>query len=615
MYPRLKPLVALLSMAASLPTLADSQDNLDPIVVTATRQQMRASELLSDVSVIQREEIERSPQMTVGELLARQPGIEFASNGGNGSNSSIFMRGTNSGHTLVLIDGMRLGSATAGQMSSWSRLPLAQIDRIEILRGPSSSLYGSDAIGGVVQIFTRQGQGPMQVNAEIGAGSNDTYTMAAGLSGQQNNWRYSLNADVYRTEGINTISNPKSSSYNSDRDGFYNQSVAGSLAYAFAKGHELGASVFYSDGYNQYDAGKSTATAAKDARNYNAVSSFNTYLKNALTENWKSTLSFGHSVDDSANYTDRVLTGLFRTDQDQLIWQNDIRTGVGNFLLGVERLEQAVSGSSNFKVTDRTTDSLLAGWNGSYQSHRLQANVRYDDNSQFGDKTTGSLAYGYQIASAWRANLGYGTAFKAPSFNDLYYPKSGKYVGNPNLLPESSRNREASIHYEAGAHHVSLTWFLNRVENLIVWPSTGATIMPANVSNARIEGATLAYEGRLGSFDLLANYNYLDPRDADTGRQLPRRASNYGTLSLGQQIGPWDWRVELFASDRRFSDDRNDVKLHGYALTNLYGAYRLNDGWSVFGRVNNLFDREYNLVADYGTPGTSVFVGLRYSPK
>ncbi|WP_265947101.1 TonB-dependent receptor domain-containing protein [Dechloromonas sp. A34] len=618
MYPRFKPLAALLPLVFATPSQADTPllvASLDPVMVTATRQEMRSSELLSDVTVVESEELKQAGNSTLGEILSRQPGIEFYSQGSNGATGSVFMRGTSSGHTLVLVDGMRVGSASLGQMSSWSRIPASQIERIEILRGPASSLYGSDAIGGVIQIFTRTGKGPFQVNAEAGIGSYNTSTLTAGFSGSQADWRYSLNASSYRTDGFNSIKNPANSAYNKDRDGFENQSLSGSLGYTLAKGHEVGASFFYSDGESQYDSGTTKTAAAKDYRNLLAVSNFSTYLKNAFTSNWTSTLRAGHSTDDSKNTTNGVQNSLFRTDQEQYAWQNDIRTAVGNFLLGIERLDQSVTGTGNFRVTERTVDSALVGWNGSYLAHRLQANLRYDNNSQFGDKATGSVAYGYRLNSNWRANVGYGTAFKAPSFNDLYFPKSGKFIGNPDLLPESSRNREASVHYESGLHHVSLTWFLNSVENLIVWPSTGATITPANVSNARIEGATLAYEGQFAGFDLLANYNYLDPRDTDTSRQLPRRASNYGTVSIGQQIGAWEWRVEQFASDRRFSDDKNLLKLHGYSLTNLYGAYNFGQNWSVFARINNLFDRNYEVVADFATPGTNAFVGVRYSPK
>lgn len=613
MYPRFKPLAALLPLVFASTSQADTPllvASLDPVMVTATRQAMRSSELLSDVTVVEPEELKQAGNSTLGEILSRQPGIEFANSGSNGATGSVFMRGTSAGHTLVLIDGMRVGSASLGQMSSWSRIPASQVERIEILRGPASSLYGSDAIGGVIQIFTRTGKGPFQVNAEAGVGSYSTSTVAAGFSGSQNDWRYSLNASVYRTDGFNSIKNPRNNAYNKDRDSFENQSLSGSLGYALAKGHEIGASFLYSDGESMYDSGTTRAAAARDYRNLLAVSNFSTYLKNAFTSNWTSTLRVGRSTDDSKNTTNGVQNSLFRTDQEQYAWQNDIRTGVGNFLLGIERLDQSVSGTGNFRVTERTIDSALVGWNGNYLSHRLQANLRYDNNSQFGDKTTGSIAYGYRLNSNWRANVGYGTAFKAPSFNDLYFPLTFGLQGNPNLLPESSRNREAALHYESGLHHVSLTWFLNQVDNLISWGTS-----PVNIGKARIEGATLAYEGQVGGFDLIANYNYLDPRDTATGRQLARRASNYGMAAIGQHLGPWEWRIEQQASDRRFDKDDNLRKLGGYGLTNLYGAYNFGGNWSVFARVNNLFDRDYEVVADFATPGTNAFVGVRYGAK
>lgn len=619
MYPRLKPLAALLSLLPIYSVSAETQQlaALDPILVTATRQAMRSSELLSDVTVVDRDELEKAGNSSLGEVLARQPGLEFSTNGSEGATGSIFMRGTNSGHTVVLIDGMRTGSATLGQMSSWSRIPISQIERIEILRGPASSLYGSDAIGGVIQVFTRQGDGPFHATGEVGAGSYDTYTATGGFSGSQNGWRYALKASTYKSGGFNSLKNQKNSAYNQDRDGFDNSSISGNLAYSFAKGHEIGASVFYSDGENKFDSSYPSPAKA-DYRNQLAVSSFNTYMKNAITSNWTSTLRYGHGTDDSSNSADGIRHDLFRTDQDQYTWQNDIKTGVGSFLLGLERLDQRVSGTGNYHVEERTIDSILAGWSTRYEAHSLQTNLRYDKNSQFSDKTTGAIAYGYQISQAWRANMSYGTAFKAPSFNDLYYPLTFGSYGNPNLLPESSRNREATIHYEAGRQHVSLTWYLNQVDNLISWTETppgSYAYTPSNIGKARLEGATLAYNGQVGNVDLSANYNYLDPRDTETKHQLARRASNFGTAAVGQHLGPWEWRVELQASDRRFDTDANTRKLGGYALTNVYGAYNFSGNWSVFARINNIFDRDYELVADYATPGTNAFIGIRYSPK
>jgi vitamin B12 transporter len=489
---------------------------------------------------------------------------------------------------------------------------LFRSDRIEILRGPASSLYGSDALGGVIQIFTRRGDGPMQARGEIGFGSYDTYSGSVGFSGGMAGWHYALDVAGLTTDGFNNIRNPKNTAYNGDRDGFNSQTISGALSYDLAQGHELGAQFFYSDGESMYDSGSSKTTAAKDYRNQLAISSFNVFSRNQFSSNWTSTVRLGHSVDDSKNLTNGLQSSLFRTDQNQYTWQNDLKTSAGNFLLGLERLEQTVSGTGNFRVDNRTIDSVLAGWNASYRGNSLQTNLRYDDNSQFGGKTTGSVGYGYRFNSNWRSNVSYGTAFKAPSFNDLYYPLTFGYKGNPNLLPEFAYNREAALHYETGSHHVSLTGFLNKVSNLISW--SGVTT-PGNVGTARIEGYTLAYEGQIDSFQLSANYNHVDPRDEATDHQLARRAKNYGGAAIGQFMGPWEWRVEWQARGQSFDTDANTRKLGGYSLTNLFGAYHFAKDWSVFARVNNVFDRNYELVADYATPGLNGFVGVRYSPK
>lgn len=611
MNPRLKPLVALLPIAfLSSAHAVELLAALDPVLITATRQEMRVSEQLSDVSVIERSEIDAAGHSTLEEVLSRQPGIEYAASGSFGGSSSIYMRGTNSGHVLLLVDGMRIGSATLGSVS-WGRIPTSQIERIEIVRGPASSLYGSDAIGGVIQVFTRQADGPFSLHGEIGGGSYGTYSASGGFSGSQGGWRYALNAATLSTDGFN--SKPSTLIANTDKDGFWMNSLSGRLAYAFAKGHEAGVSFLYSDGENKYDGSGATV----DWRNRNSVTSLNAFLKNAITERWTSTLNIGSSIDDSKDLMNGVRNGNFRTDQRQYSWQNDLRTGFGNFLLSVERLEQEIDTSSTYTVMNRTNNSLLAGWNLGYEAHRIQANLRRDDNSQFGEKTTGSIAYGYRFSRNWRANVGYGTAFKAPTFNDLYFPVTcfpgfGCYGSNPNLLPENSRNREVALHYESGQHHVSLTWYLNRVENLIVWTST-----PNNVGNARLEGLTLAYEGVVAGLNIHASYDYLDAKDLDTDQRVARRSQNRLAAAVGRSHGAWEWRIE-----EQINDDRVDYpygepakKLGGYALTNLYGAYHFAKDWSVFARVNNLFDREYVLADTYATPGMNAFVGIRYSPK
>ncbi|NJD26227.1 MAG: TonB-dependent receptor [Betaproteobacteria bacterium] len=613
MNPRLVPLAAAIALAFPCALQAQQAATLDPVVVTATRQPTRTSELLSDVTVVERKDIDEAGQSTLEEILGRQPGIQVIANGAPGANSSLFMRGTSSNQVLLLIDGVRVGSATAGS-PAWSRIPTSQIERIEILRGPASSLYGADAVGGVVQVFTRRGGEGFSPYAEIGAGSYDTYRGNAGFAGGAAGWRYALNAATDYSKGFNSTRNPgpRNFTYNADRDGFRQNSVTGSLAYAFAKGHEAGANIFYSSGENRYDAG-----TPGDDRNDQVVSTYSAYLRDAFTDNWTSTLRAGRSTDDAENTRNGVRTSTFKTSQNQYLWQNDIATGFGNFLAALERLEQDVDSTTAYTVTSRSINSAMAGWRGQFAAHRLQANVRIDDNSQFGDKTTGSIAYGYQFSEAWRANVGYGTAFKAPTFNDLYFPLSFGFRGNPNLKPESSRNAEAAVHWESGLQHVSLTLYRNDVSDLITFASIPGTFdsTMVNISSALIKGATLAYDGRVGSFVLGASYDYLDPRNEDTDKLLPRRAKQYGTLALGQQEGPFEWRVEMQASDYRYDNVANTRKVAGYAIFNVYGAYRLARDWSVFARVNNLFDRDYELVADYATAGLNAFVGLRYALK
>lgn len=612
MKTNLKFVMALLPLLPLTDVFAQQLAALDTVVVTANRQPMRVSEVLSDVSTVEREELEMAGHSTLEEILSRQPGMEITANGSSGASSNLLIRGTNSGHVLLLIDGVRVGSATSGNIS-WSRIPASQIERIEILRGPASSLYGSDAIGGVVQIFTRQSNAPLAVNSEAGMGSYGTRSLNVGVSGRTDGWRYGLNASRYSTEGFN--SRPWTSTANPDADGFRNDVLSGRVGYEFLPGHEAGFSFFHSEGENKYDG----TGVLNDWRNVTRQSSGNISLKNAITQDWKSTLNIGQSIDKSVGLKDGVFQSNFRTDQLQYAWQNDIRTTVGSFMLAAERLEQSVDTTARYKILERTNDSVLAGWTHGIGAHRLQANLRHDDNSQFGKKNTGSVGYGYRISESWHANTSYGTAFKAPTFNDLYYPStlSGGITleGNPNLLPEEAKNREASLHYETGGHLYSATWYLNQIENLIIWPKAGNLRIPKNVSNARLEGVTLAYSGALGSYNLQASYDYLDAKDVVTGKRLPQRAENKATISIGQRLGNWEWRTEAQANGRRFNDESNLLGMGGYALVNLYAAYHVSPDCSVFARVNNFFDRDYVLIDSYATSGASFFMGVRYSPK
>jgi len=613
----LKPAISLVAVLSSFSVIAaEAEATLGNVVVTATRQAQRVDNLLADVGVIDRNELDQAGAATIGDILARQPGVEISNTGGQGSSTNIYIRGTNGNHTVVLIDGQRVGSATLGTIN-WSRLPVSEIDHIEILRGPASSLYGSEAIGGVIQIFTRRGEGKPTIRAEAGLGSQGTSTANTGLSGSSGNFRYNLGVSTYRTDGISSIANPASKAYNPDKDGFWDDSMSGSLAYELATGHEIGVNFLDSKGRNRYDSGTSVSTAAKDYASLGHLNNVGIHLKNAFSEHWTSTLRFGRSEDESTSYTNNAISSIFNTHQDQISWQNDINLPLGTAMLAVERLDQRISGTSTFTVSSRQIDSLLAGWGGDFGSHRVQANLRRDENSQFGDKNTGNFAYGYRIDPAWSIHAAMGTAFKAPTFNDLYYPLSFGYVGNPNLKPEFARNKEIALNYRQNGQVASATYYVNRIQDLISW--SGLT-SPINIGEARLEGLTLAYAGTLAGFDVSSSIDLQDPKNSTTDHLLARRAKSHGTFSVGRNQGDWDWHAEFQTTGIRYDTDYsasnlNPRKMGGYSLVNLYGSYMIAPEWSVFARINNLFDRKYEQAADYGTLGANIFVGIRYQMK
>ena len=618
------PALSVLSLACGAAWgQADAAKNfVDPIVVTATRQALSASDVLADVTVISSEDIRNAGPTTVGELLGRQPGIEFKQSGGPGGSTSVFIRGSNANHVLLLVDGMRVGSATAGS-PTWEYMPIEQIDHIEIVRGPASSLYGSDAIGGVVQIFTKRGDGPAQPFVELGYGTYNTSVLTAGVSGGQDGWRYSLQASDKQSDSISAINNPNNPAFNPDKDGYRTTSSSGSLSYSPASGHEFGIDYLYSNGWNRFDSGSPyTTPPSDDYKQKETVSSVNVFSRDRLTDAWNSTVRIGQSLDDNRQLDNGQLSSSFKSTQTQYEWQNDIKLPLGSALLGVERVEQHVASSVSYAQTERSINSVFAGWTGSLGDHSFQANIRQDNNSQFGDKNTGMVGYGYQFASNWRGYLSGSTAFKAPTFNDLYYPPDGYGdVSNPNLKPETSVNREASLHYETATQQASVTYYNNDVKNLIQWAPIDPTFVttygytPSNVSSATLSGWTLAYNGKVGAYKLSGSLDLQNPKDDVLEKTLIYRAREIAKFGLSRDFGDLNIGGELVSSGRRFVDTANTQELGGYTLVNLRANYRVSQDWSVFARANNVFDKQYVLDNGYATPGTNVFVGARYAPK
>ncbi len=607
---------SLIGLSFATPVYSAENIELSDVVVTATRTAQPRESVIADVTVIDAEEIQRAGQSTFIELLQTQPGIEISSNGGTGKTSAIFMRGTNSGHVVVLVDGMRIMSATAGS-ATWENLPLGLIDRVEILRGPATSLYGQDAIGGVIQIFTKKGEGQTKFYANLGYGSYQTTKADAGVYGRINDTSYAFSLTSTDTNGFSSLdtNNPNIN----DKDGYRNLAFSANLSQKLAEGHEMGIQLLNSDGHTRFDNRfneifyPSNANFSSNAKlNQQSVALFS---KNQFTSFWLSNLRVGLSKDKSKTYdaSNIPLFDRFDTEQTQINWQNDFALPVGTLTLMYDRLEDDVTSTTAFDKTNRVNEGYVASYLANVGAHSLQLSLREDHNSQFGSNVTGGVGYGFSFNDHWRATASYGSAFKAPTFNDLYWP----FFSNPKLQPEKSDNIEASLRYQDASTHLSATVFDNRIRDLIAFDLTTFTI--ENVNKAHIKGLTLAGGQRLGNFNVDGSLDIQSPRDKDSGNLLVRRANRIGKLNLSYDLGNWRFGGEFVASSLRYNDKANKNPLGGYGLLNLNASYKINSDWSVQARINNVLDKNYALAYDgtipYNTPGANLFVNIRYQPE
>lgn len=607
MRSRLKPVAAILPFLFSSPLL-HAEQNLDTVVVTATRQETRASDLLADVTVVGRDEIERGAGGTIIDLLSRQTGVQIVTNGGAGTAASLYLRGARTDQTKILVDGLPINSLDLAG-SPLRFLPLADVERIEILRGPASTLYGADAVGGVIQIFTRQGAAGLRGNGFIGYGTQNTFEANVGLSGGNEQWRFRVDGSHAYSDSISA--QKRASNRDADKDAYRNNGGSAALSFLPAEGHELGVSFRQNEGRTHYDSGNVPASGTFDSYVDFKTEQWQLFSRNRLLTNWTSKLQYGETQDWQKNFASWAPQGSYlETRNRQVSWQNDVGLPLGKALFGVERLEQEASPRDSFTGKDSASNnSVFAGWTANWNAHRWQVSARRDDHSKFGDKNTYALAYGYQFAPHWRAQGSYGTAFKAPSLYQLY----DQYSGNAMLKPEEGRNRELALIWEKASQTASATYYRNRVENMIDWSFSTYTYQ--NVSKAKLEGLTLAYAGRFGDWALRASYDWLNATDEDTGFRLGRRARNKTIVGASRSWGVLETGVELVSVGHRYDTNGQTGELGGYSVVNMTTRYALNKDLAVEGRINNLFDKDYELARGYNTLGINAFVGVRYSPR
>lgn len=603
-------IAAAISATFSFSVLAQVKA-LEPVIVTATRSSQISKEVLADTIVITAEDISKSGHTSLADILQRQRGIEITRNGGPGTQSGVFMRGSDNRSNIVLVDGVRVGSSTSGG-ASWNAIPLSQIERIEVVYGPLSTMYGADAVGGVVQIFTKQGNGAPAPTASAGVGSFATRHMEAGVSGSNGGFRYALRAAHERSDSF-SATRPGASGFNHDRDGYENTSASGQFGWQFAKGDEIGVSFLHSKLDSQYD-----NSARFDDRMLQKVAAYSVYLKNQIAWNWNSHLQVAQSEDRSTS-TSVSGRSLFDTTQKYISWQNTFSVGNGDVIqLIAEQRKEEVDSSNASLIGTRTTDSLAAAYQLRRGAHLAALSIRSDDNSQFGSRTTGNASYGYRITNTLRVNAGIGTSFRAPTFNELYFPGFGIATNKP----EKGRNTEIGMYYEDGKTNYSAVYYRNRLTDLLVntpvCPIEQATHplgCAYNVNKALQTGLSLGASTGLGSFTVRGSLDLQDPKDETTGRQLARRSKKHGTVGVDYIVGRLSTGGELIFSESRFDDAPNRNKLGGYGIINLFASYEMASNWSLFGRWNNVLDKKYQLVRNYNTPESSVFVGVRYGMK
>lgn len=595
----------LAAYAVSSPVIADVSSR-DAVIVTATRYPVTTDESLASVTVINRADIERSQARTLPEILRGVPGVDVTSQGGYGKLTSVFLRGTNSGHALVLVDGVKIGSATSG-ITSWEFLPLAEIERIEIVRGPRSSLYGSEAMGGVIQIFTRQGTGPLQPRAEITAGSFHTNEVNGGVSGSDGKTSYNIHAGRFATRGFNArqpvveFGTPLNEP---DRDGYDNRYASLRLAHRLDNGAEIELHNLYAQGNSEFD---STGNNEDDF----VQSATGARLRLQPASAWNTSFLYGRSRDERLDFrADGSATATrFDTTRRSFTWQNDFTLETDQLLtLGYDAQNDDVSSTTSYDKTSRDNRGLFGQHQSRFGAHDVLVSLRRDNNEQFGRHSTGNLGWGYALSGNRRFVASYGTAFKAPTFNDLYYPG----YSNPNLRPEESKTMEIGLKAKEANYHWSAHAFRTDIDHLIALDSS---YIPQNISRARIEGAEVESAITLDSWRITGGLTLVNPRDESTDNVLARRSRKSVKVDLDRRLGDVEAGLGIIAQGPRFDDAANTQRLGGYSVLNLHAQRALTKDWRWRARIENLLDKEYQTAQSYNSARRSFFLSLAYQPS
>ena len=625
-FPRLPGRVSLLAVAvaAAFPLSASAQSDatatdLDTVVVTGTRTALTVDESLAAVEVIDREQIERSQARSLPDLLRGRAGITLVNQGGLGKLTTMFMRGAESDHTLFLVDGVRIGSATSG-LTALTDLPVELIERIEIVRGPRSSLYGSEAIGGVIQVFTRRDATGVTPRLKLGTGSHGLREVAGGVDfgfdrgwfGVDYNHQSSDGFQACRGAGFPVFAGCFMDNPDPDRDGYENNAVSMRAGFRPTDALTIEAQGLRAEGNNEYDADPAWGLPDQSDTVQQVVGG---KVRYAPDERITFQLTGGRNLDRSDNSRDGTAISFFESTRDSATLQGDFGIAAGQLLtLGLDwsRDRGSVGDAFSGYARERANRAGFVQYQGASGAHDLQASLRRDDNDQFGGHTTGGLAWGMDFGAGLRVTANLGTAFKAPSFNELYFP----FFGNPDLAPETSESAELGLGQRRGDWHWQLNGFQTGIDDLITYDTSLASAN--NLEQARIRGAELTGGFELAAWELGASASWVDPRNRSPGanfdRRLPRRARSSARIDLDRAFGDFRFGVSWIGEGERYDDVANTLRLPGYATVDVRAEYALHPAWTLQARVANAFDRDYETAAYYHQPGREYGLALRYRP-
>ncbi|WP_211824974.1 TonB-dependent receptor domain-containing protein [Kistimonas asteriae] len=610
-------LLPLAIMAANVH--AEDVYEMDNVVVTASRTAQTIDETLAPVTVISRKDIEQSQASSVPELLKRVPGMQVATTGGAGSTTSIYLRGTKTAQTLVLLDGHRIDSATSGS-ASLQHINPDMIERIEVVRGPRSSLYGADAVGGVIQIFTRKGHADPRLSLKVGAGSRGTSEYGVNYGGNVEGTRFNIGGKLFETNGYDNTA--IKTGYAGDDDAYRNKSFTASVSHTFDNQIEAGFNLLHSEGKNEYDNTWNTDVRPYDEFRFSTV---NAFLNLPVTDSWTTRINTGYSNELGENFQKmpngtHTKNGSIKSMRNTASWLNDVAWADNQLLTtGIDYTNDRIDTKpTSYSVNSRYNKAVFVQNQSSFENSDLQVGLRRDKNEAFGYKTTGNISWGVNLSDDYRLISSYGTAFRAPSMMDLYYPGSE----NPDLKPEKSKNAEIELRGIINdTSHWSVTAFQNDMDDMLIWFSTGPmTGYMENVEKARIRGIEASLTTQLAAWDITASATYLDPKNLSDDpkvkdKVLQRRARQLFSLDADRTFGRFSFGGTLRAQGKSYDDVENHDRLSGFATVDLRTSYRFTPAVKGELKLVNLMDKEYQTTKSYEGEPRGVFVSMTWTPE